>query len=1241
MKWTDDQQKVIDLRNRNILVSAAAGSGKTAVLVERIITMITDEHKPVDIDRLLVVTFTKAAAREMKDRISKAIEKKLMDNPSDANLQKQSILVRSAHITTIDSFCLNIVKNYFSEIDLNPGFRIADENELSLIKAEIIEEVLEEYYEEGSYAFHQMIENYAGSRSDKNIEDMVLNLYNCSTSYPWPIEWLEQIKEGYNVEDFRTLETNQWIEKFEDFLKAMVRDLIYNTEGALKICQGEGGPIQYVDNIKADIDMYYNIEGKSSYYELYEAFRNVEYTTLSRKRSDCDEIQKNRVKAIRDNCKKSIQNIKKKYFFQSPSEMLQDMQHSKESMITLIDITIEFYKRFAKEKENLNILDFSDIEHFALNILVEAGTEEQTKVAKTLSNYYEEIMIDEYQDSNYVQETILNNISKIKQGQPNVFMVGDVKQSIYKFRMAKPELFLSKYKSYSSKDSEFQKIDLCQNFRSRDCVVDGTNTIFEKIMTEQLGGIVYDSKARLYSGATYLDGDNTAKNCELMLIDTDTDDIIDDYYSDLEDGVLGEVELLDLSKKEKEAKTIAKRIKELIFGDEPLMVQDKDNEGNVYLRNVMYKDIVILLRGLNGWSETLMDVFAKEGIPLNVETRTGYFSATEIRLTINMLKVINNPRQDIPLVAVLKSVIGGLSNEEIAIIRTKSKSRDYYDALTEYAAHFDNELTVKAKAFLYKLDYFRNLVPFTPIHELIQKVLADTGYYNYIYANADGDRRRMNLDMLVEKAIAYEKTSYKGLFNFIRFIEKMVKFDIDFGEASALGTDDNYVRVMTIHKSKGLEFPVVFVAGMGTKFNMQDTRDKIIIHPDMGVAPDYVDSKLRIKCPTLMKNVVANVIKEETIAEELRVLYVALTRAREKLILSGTISNVSKKLEAYSIIFASSTKAFNYERIVSASNYLDLVVTALIDNKGFTEILNDYGISQDRLDVEARKWDINIRTYKDLISDELIDDITKLITKEDMLKWESKKVYSEGLLNEIEQEDNFTYRYEEEIDMKGKFSITELKRMEQADIIEPLEEEILFTFDEEDEKESKVPKFIKGDEKIKANERGNAYHKVMEVLEVENINTLDDVKEQVNDIYLAGYITKEQYECIDNYSIHTFVQSNLGQRVKNAKSNNSLYREQQFVLGKKASEIYNRSKVSDENILFQGIIDMFFEEDGELVLVDYKTDRVKKKDGEEVLIERYKVQLDYYRQALEQLTKKKVKEVYIYSFALGKEIRIC
>ena len=685
-----------------------------------------------------------------------------------------------------------------------------------------------------------------------------------------------------------------------------------------------------------------------------------------------------------------------------------------------------------------------------------------------------------------------------------MFMVGDVKQSIYKFRMAKPELFLSKYKSYSSKDDEFQKVDLCQNFRSRDCVIDGVNSIFEKIMTEELGGIKYDDKARLYIGASYKDDDRTSKSPELMIIDTDTDDIIDDYYSELEEGNLGEVELLDLSKKEKEAKTIAKRIKEMISGEDRLQVQDKDSEGNTYLRDVMYKDIVILLRGLNGWSETLMDIFAKEGIPLNVETRTGYFSATEIRLTINMLKIINNPRQDIPLVAVLKSVIGGLSNEEIAIIRTKSSSRDYYDALMEYVAHYDNELTIKAKAFLYKLDYFRNLVPYTPIHELIQKVLADTGYYNYIYANADGDRRRMNLDMLVEKAIAYEKTSYKGLFNFIRFIEKMVKFDIDFGEASALGTNDNFVRVMTIHKSKGLEFPVVFVAGMGSKFNMMDLRSKVIIHPDLGIAPDYVDTKLRIKCPTLMKNVVANVIKEETIAEELRILYVALTRAREKLILSGVVSNVEKKLQDASIIFAKDTETFDYERIISAGNFMELIIPALIDNQGFSHVLNAYNIEQDKVNTSARRWNIDIKTYRDLISDELIDDITKLITKEDMLKWEAKKVYSEELLKEIEKEENFVYEYEKELDMKGKFSITELKRLEQADAIESIEDEVLFSFEEDEEEEIKIPKFIKCEDEIKANERGNAYHKVMELLNIDKIKDINDVKEQVSDIYLAG-----------------------------------------------------------------------------------------------------------------------------------------
>lgn len=1282
IKWTPDQQKVIELRNRNILVSAAAGSGKTAVLVQRIIQMITDKTNPVDVDKLLIVTFTKAAAREMRERIGKAIDKELMKNPQDINLQKQSVLVRNAHITTIDSFCLNIIKNYFNEIDLNPGFRIADENELSLIKVDVVGEVLEKYYEEGSKEFLDMIEKYASSRTDKNIEELIINLHGYSMSYPWPEEWLNDLKGNFNLSSIDDLDKSLWMNDLKKHIYNIVYDVKEDTEYALELCNDIAGPSQYIENFQGDSEIYNSILRAESYSDLYKAFNGVKFSALSRKRNECDESIKERVKALRDKGKKVISDLTKKYFYQSPEEMYIDMKESQESIHILVDITLDFLKKYAEEKEKRNILDFSDIEHYALDILVNKsnvnGEEiiEPTRVAYTLSNYYEEILIDEYQDSNYVQETLLNSISKEKFGNPNVFMVGDVKQSIYKFRMAKPELFIDKYDAYSSKDSEYQKIDLCQNFRSRQCVIDGINEIFKKIMTRKLGNIEYDEKARLYNGASYIDSEDTSKNCELIMVETKVDvdksDNSEDYaMENMSDDILGEVlddDKIELTKREMEAKAIAKKIKELVNGKDSIEVQAKDSNGESILRPAQYKDVVILLRGLNGWSEVLLDVFAEEGIPINIETRTGYFSALEIRLTLNMLKVINNPRQDIPLMAVLRSVVGGLSNEEVALVRGRTSSRDLYDAIVEYKDKYSDEIAQKLEGFINKINDFRRIVPFTPIHELIRKVLADTGYYTYVYAMNDGDRRRMNLDMLVEKAIEYEKTSYKGLFNFIRFIERMVKYDIDFGEAGASNGNDNYVKVMTIHKSKGLEFPIVFLAGMGQQFNMSDTKGKILIHSEYGIAPDYIDTDLRVKCPTLMKNVIASKIKEETVAEELRILYVALTRAKEKLILTGALSDVGKKLNKYSMVFGNETETFTYNRIESARTYFDLTIPAIMDNMGFSQVLEDYDIDQESIDYNSNMWRVSVADLNEQVKEEAADEIERITNKEDILNWaeSEKKLFCKKLLDRLKQEKNYKYSYEEELSLKGKFSVSELKKMETVDAIEEREDEELSWEDfcgmyeeitdengligsetEEDsdievnEEEMYVPEFIRGKSTdIKANERGNAYHKIMELLDYSKISSQEDVDNQIADFMENGYISKEQYDSVNKKDIYQFVCSDIGKRIQKAKEQKLAQCEQPFVIGIPAKDLFEDESKGEDNILIQGIIDLFFEEDDGIVLVDYKTDRVTKKDGEALLIERYSKQLELYKIALERMTGKTVKEKIIYSFGLGKEIAL-
>jgi len=1201
MKWTKEQTKVIESRHRNLLVSAAAGSGKTAVLVERIIAMITCTDHPIDIDRLLIVTFTNAAAAEMKARIGNAIKKRLADEPGHTHLQRQVTLLNSAKIMTLHSFCTSIIKDYFNIIDLDPSFRVAEETELVLLQADVLKSLLEDYYAAAEEGFLNFIECYSKGKQDYGIEELIAQVYKYSRSYPWPEEWLNDCINWLSLNSIEALEEAPLILFLKDYLNQMIMEMKTDITDAIDICNEADGPVFYQEALLDDLTLIGQLEKAESLDDYYRCLSAMSFTALSRKRMpDALDEKKDQVKQLRENVKSIIKDMQKNFFFQEPEQILKDIQAVKAPMEWLVRLVKDFDGRFSSAKLEKNILDFNDLEHFALRILTvkKDGITSPSPAAIELSERFEEILCDEYQDSNLVQETLLTTISKERLGQPNIFMVGDVKQSIYKFRLAKPELFMEKYETYTLDDSLRQRIDLHKNFRSRSCVLDAINDIFDKIMGKRLGGIHYNEEAALYPGAKFPDSDeNISTKSDIMLID-------------VAKNLLEDNDNMPYAERELEAKAVALKIKELVHKTKGLKVLDKS--GSEY-RNVSYRDIVILLRTMNGWSDTFVKVLADEGVPAYADTKTGFFETTEVKTILSMMSIIDNPKQDISFTAVLTSPIGGFTNEEVAIIRSLNKEVTMEESCLAFLKpeadlfleeYFDldkcNEIKMRLKEFLELLNGFRRMVPFMAIHELLHLIYDETGYYHMASAMVLGEQRQANLDMLVEKAIAYEKTSYRGLFNFIRYIEQLKKYAVDFGEAVILGEHEDTVRVMSIHKSKGLEYPVVFVSGMGKSFNHQDARASLILHSDYGFGPDAIDLELRTKCPTLIKKVMAKKTVLENLGEELRVLYVALTRAKEKLIMTGTIKDIEKSAQKWRRREAGGDGKMPLNMLVSASHYLDWVMPVA---EGLKDVF------------DIQKIDIC-----DLMKKEISAHASRKMQRQDLLAQDEAGAFDADIGRMINERLNWTYKYDNETRLYTKMTVSELKKIGQN-------QDEAWSF-------NAVKPISIGDAAL----RGTVIHRVLEQMNLSQIKTKQDVDKLVASLIERKKMTLEEATLVDSWKIYHFTRTSLAKRMAVAEGLGQLYKEKQFVIGIGANQL-DEALLSDETILVQGIIDTYFIEDNHVILVDYKTDYVE--DGkEEILIHRYKNQLKYYSRAIEQLLNMKVSEKYIYSFALGRELAL-
>ena len=1260
VSWTTEQQQVIDLRNRNILVSAAAGSGKTAVLVERIVKIITDKNHPVDIDHLLIVTFTNAAAAEMRERIGNAIEKALDEQPGDEHLLRQLTLIHNAQITTIDSFCLYVVRNHFHEIDLEPNFRIGDEGELKLLREDVLGRVLEQNYEEPSEAFSDFVEGYASGRTDAALNEMILQLYEFSRSYPWPEKWLDSFVGAYRIGTREELDRAEWLAPLTENICFVLKDCEQLLKQALAITQQDDGPDMYEKAVRGDLEKYEGLSRLTSFCELSEALSDIKYDRLASSRGfegDPDKLEL--VKSLREQAKDVVKKLCKQYFFCSPEMMIEQLERTEPMLEEVVRLTKQFADEFAAAKRRKNLVDFHDVEHFALQILVDEETEKAKKTAEEFRDTFEEIMIDEYQDSNEVQETLLRSISREERGENNIFMVGDVKQSIYRFRLARPELFMKKYDSYSLEESTTQRIDLHKNFRSREEVLTCTNDIFYKIMARSLGNVEYDAEAALYPGASY---------------PVSADFIPEILLADSNDELLEDTELTD--KKTLEAKIVAEEIKHL------MKTQPVTDKAAGTLRAAHYSDIVILLRSLSGWADSLVEVLNENGIPAHTVSSTGYFSTVEVQTVLSMLRLLDNPRQDIPMAAVLRSPMAGLTDEELAVLRLEDGSVPFHEAVLELAEglyeeggqieisnseedqkqgrnadektenHIEITAHRKLLKFYKKYKQLRQLVPDTPIHELIEIILRETGYGHYVAAMPAGNRRTANLNMLLEKAAAYEKTSYKGLFHFVRYIDELQKYDVDFGEADMVGENEDVVRIMSIHKSKGLEFPIVIVSGMGKNFNKQDTRSKMVLHPELGIGLDYMDGKLRIKSPTIAKKAIAKQIDLENLGEELRVLYVALTRAKEKLILTGTLKDAAEKLEFYrqqANLSKAAARPLSYLTREGASGYLDWILPAVLS----------YG----------DKYPVRIVEAAELV----LDEVENQLEQNENLTERIGEIEAADtqLVGQLKQRFSQRYPYQTDILRKNKYSVSELKHRAMREKFEAEQEETIPTFLEEPVTPT-IPLFIQREESVEQETpnrgalRGTAVHRVMECYDFASEKS---VQEQMEAMEKEEKITADMRALVKEQIVADFVSSETGKRMALAQRGGALYREKPFVMGFTEEELENygfgvgSNTDSCENIyektdsdqekeeqkkvrheedltLIQGIIDVFWIEKDGIVLLDYKTDRVQQAKE---LIDRYETQLKLYADALERVfaaRKLKVKEILIYSFSLEQLITL-
>ena len=1226
MKWTKEQEQAIYEKNTNILVAAAAGSGKTAVLVERIINKIINEN--IDIDKLLVVTFTNAAASEMRERVLNAIYEKLENDSENQNLQRQITLLNKASICTIDSFCLDVVRNHFYKLDnVSPNFRIGDTTEIELLEQEIIEEIFEKKYEEEDKDFNTLINTYTSYRDDTPLKEIILKIYNYIQSNPFPEKWLNEKIEMFNLEgkkeEYSDFSNTVW---GEELLKEVEEELIdditalQDIEDSLSFDQELN---KFWQTIRSDIDMLQTLKNNlDNWDKAYEISKNINFVIWPRKKIESS--IKEEAKIIRDDVKKKLNKVINKILICDSDEAKQDIQDMYNVLDKLKYVILEFQEEFSKRKRERNIVDFNDIEHLALKILLketEEGKIEPTDVAKKYKEKYIEIAIDEYQDSNLVQEYILNAVSK----GDNIFMVGDVKQSIYKFRQAMPELFLDKYKNYKKIEDKKQednlKIKLFKNFRSRENVLKFTNLIFQDIMSNLLGDIEYNQEEYLNLGAQYPE-EKQSLNTEINIIDLKENEEEQSNVSteDLNESVENEEQQERIEDIELEARFVANKIKEIVQNKYQIWDAKKDK-----YRNIKYKDIVVLLRSTSNIAPIFEQEIIRLDMPVFSDSSQEYLDSIEIQTIMSLLKIIDNPMQDIPLVTVLRSNIGKFTDDELVEIRLSDKYENYYTCMKKAKLDVNPKLKDKIQRFFESIEEWRKEQEYLSLDELIWKIYIDTGYYNYVGLMPNGALRQANLKMLFQRAKQYESSNFKGLYNFINFIEKLRLSSGDLGAAKLIGENDDVIRIMSIHKSKGLEFPVVFLSSTGKQFNLMDLNQNILLHQEMGIGVKYINYERQVQYDTLTKTAMRNKILVETLSEEMRILYVALTRAKEKLFITGLSKDYEKEAE-------------NIEKqICRYPKYLDKINPILV--KKYKRYL-DWIMLVYNYEKETEKSFVDFNIYK---KKELLDSFEDIKKEEiDAKEFLEKQDVDNDKIKKIEEILNWSYDYELSTTIPTKTSVTKIKQMQNEENIETTLDNYLIDVGKDEENKEKVqenslpkPQFLRkeDDDKLTSAQKGTLVHLCLQKLNEKQEYTLQEIKDLIKELELKQIITNKEARSISVYKILAFTKSTIWKELRKAKT---VEKEKPFYINTPAKEIYNQE--IEEDILVQGIIDLYYiNENEELVLVDYKTDYVEK-GKEEELLNKYRKQLDLYKRALESALNRKVDKVYIYSVYLKKEI---
>ncbi|MEQ6375420.1 helicase-exonuclease AddAB subunit AddA [Bacillaceae bacterium S4-13-56] len=1227
MKWTPEQEQAIYSGQQDILVAAAAGSGKTAVLVERIIQKLMNKESPMDIDSLLVVTFTNAAAQEMRNRVGAALEKALEQEPSSIHLKKQLSLLQRASISTLHSFCMDVVRKYAFRLDLDPHFRMLDEIEGDLLKEEILQELFEKWYgEEGEDRdlFFEVVERFSSDRSDAEVEDLILQLYEFSRQHPWPHYWLDGIVNAYDVKESVSEEELDWLDLLKKDVQFQLEYMISECQKALQITREKDGPYHYAEAVEQDLLIFEDARKilNYSWQELQEWATSIKgFAKLSAKRVDVNDDKKEKVKDIRNRYKKLWQSMLEQWFLRSLPAHLQDLEKLKPVIGHLMKLVKEFGDRFQQTKKENALVDFSDLEHYCLQLLMEEGSTPNdvipSVVAKEFHKQFHEILVDEYQDTNLVQETILQ---LLVQGEESgyLFMVGDVKQSIYRFRHAEPSLFVNKYKAFAHDPSQGLRIDLARNFRSRKEVLAGANYIFRQLFDETVGELVYDEAAELiYSNQDYDQFPNPEVDAELMIIDRQEHEETDEE---------GTENYRDLEKAQLEARAYAMQIRKWIGKESGHSMQVVDKKTST-LRNIQYRDIVILLRSMT-WAPSIVEELKKQGIPVYAELSSGYFEAIEIQVMLSLLKTVDNPLQDIPLASVLKSPMVGLNEQQLSEIRLTKKRSPFFEALKEYHKQQSSETMIwkKVDRFLQQFAEWRRLAKHGALSELIWGIFRDTGYYDFVGGMSGGKQRQANLRALYDRARQYESTSFRGLFRFLRFIERMEKKGEDLGAARALGEQEDVVRIMTIHKSKGLEFPVVIVGAMDKMFNEQDLKRKFLLHKDWGFASKFIDPEKRIMYPTLLYHGIKSKMQKEMLAEEMRVLYVALTRAKEKLVMIGSVNSLEKKKERWKEMLDHQDLVLPpYERL-RAKTYLDWVGATLIRHQQAVPLRDEHEVNHidPTISKDSSTWQITLLHGSQLGGSSILDEDKHEDLWRAIQKWEP--LNQDAVDPFINQQLTYEYPFKKASDYRAKQTVTEIKRQRELkdeysdeQYIRSIQKPILAR-----------PRFMQKNKELTPTERGSAMHTVMQHFPFDRVYSEEELKEFIQGLVTKEVMSQEEGDSVDITAILQFFETPIGIMMLESPS---LFREVPFSLTLPASEVYAQWEGEEERVLIQGVVDCLVPYQDGWILLDYKTDQIPTSQKATELQQRYAVQLEMYARAIERIWKKPIKKKYLYFFS--------